>query len=366
MTLRSVLFGSSPEKRLAKELKEFYTFAEEHPDDMRVHLRIADALMKLGQHQKAVEQYIHAAGLYEANKLSQIAAAIYKQVLSIDPDQINTYHTLVDLYRRDGVIGDAVTTYERLARHYCERGLKDQVIDTLEKMFSIDPQSVYVKKKIARFYAEKKLAPVSVDEHSHGLDWELSDAITSGKAVQQSSNQQIDAFFDLGAALQDELESGAAVLEQVSSSAGESYTETLAGFDEILREIRQEGSAPGEQDDSLYHYNLGTAFHKIGRYDEAIEELSKALDDPLRRTDCYLMLAACAREQKLYGDAITYIKKGLRDKALTGHKENALYYEMAVTYKMKGRMRKAQKLFKKVCAADSDFREVKRELAEVS
>jgi hypothetical protein len=39
---------------------------------------------------------------------------------------------------------------------------------------------------------------------------------------------------------------------------------------------------------------------------------------------------------------------------------------MAVTYKMKGRLRKAHRLFKKIYDADCEFREVKRELAEVS
>jgi len=366
MKLRSLLFGASPEKRLVNELNAFYAFAEEHPDDMRVHLRIADVLMKLGQRHKAIEQYIHAAELYEAHKLSQIAAAIYKQVLSIDPEQINTYHTLAALYRKEGIVGDAVATYEKLARHYCDRGVKDQVIETLEKMFSVDPQSVYVKKKIAKFYAEKKIAPVSIDEHSHGLDWELSDAITSGQTCHQKSNQQVETFFDLGAALQDELETGATALEHVSEAEGKECADSLAGFDEIFREIRHEGSAPGGQDDALYHYNLGTAFHKIGRYDEAIEELTKALEDPLRSTDSYLMLSACARELKLYGDAIRYINKGLRNKSLTAEKKNALYYEMAITYKMKGRVRKAHKLFKKIYEADSGFREVKQELAEVS
>jgi len=43
-----------------------------------------------------------------------------------------------------------------------------------------------------------------------------------------------------------------------------------------------------------------------------------------------------------------------------------LDYERAVTYKKKGKLRKAQKLFKVIHKTDSAFREVKRELAEVS
>lgn len=366
MTLRSMLFGTSPQKGLVKELNGLYAFAEEHPDDIRVHLRIADVLMKLGERHKALEQYIHAAERYEANKFFQIAAAIYKQVLCIDPEQIAIYHTLAALYRKEGIIGDAVSTYEKLARHFYDKGLKDQVVETLEKMISVDPQSVYVKKKIARFYAEKKIAPVSIDKHAHGLDWELSTPITGAAPFPRKNTQSADTFFDLGAALQDDLEAGSAAMENRCTAPEAVPDKTLSGFEEIFKEIRQEGAAPGEQDDSLYHFNLGTAFHRIGRYDDAMEELNKALADHARSSDCYLMLAACAREKRMFADAIQYLKKGLQDKSLTPEKKIALTYEMAVTYKMKGRVRKAHKLFKKIHASHSDFRDVKQELAGVS
>jgi tetratricopeptide (TPR) repeat protein len=367
MKLSGLFFKSAPDKKLVHELNELYVFAEQHPDDIRVHLRIADVLLKMGQRQKAVEQYLHAAELYEANGLCQIAAAIYRQVISIDPEQINTYHALSDLYRREGIIGDAVATCEKLARHYCDRGMREKVTETLELMFSIDPQSIYVKKKIAQFYAEKRIAPESVDDTSHGMDWELSDAVTGGRLTQPAcSEQPAGAFFDLGAALEGDWGSEVSDMERADIADGDDDRVTVAGFEEIFKEIRQEGSAASGQDNSLYHYNLGTAYHKIGRYDEAEEELTKAMENPLRSTDCHLMLAACARERSLFKDAIRYLKKGLKNKDLTLEKKIALYYEMAVTYKMKGKTRKAQRLFKKIYDADSDFREVKRELAEVS
>jgi lipopolysaccharide biosynthesis regulator YciM len=68
----------------------------------------------------------------------------------------------------------------------------------------------------------------------------------------------------------------------------------------------------------------------------------------------------------LFRDAIRYVKKGLKRKDLSHEKKIALQYEMAITYKMKGNVRKARKLFRSIHDADSGFREVKRELAEVS
>jgi tetratricopeptide (TPR) repeat protein len=322
--------------------------------------------MKLGQRHKAIDEYLHAAESYEVSNSLQISAAIYNQIVQIDPDQINVYHTLVALYRREGKVGDAVATYEKLARYYYDQGLKNDVIKTLDKMVSLDPDSVYVKKKIAKFYAEKKMASPSKEITLPFAEWELADPITTGEpAPQERLPQDKPSFFDLGAALADDLITEESELKHMDSTEGDDGN-AMPGFDEIFNEIQQTQPASDDRSESLFHYNLGTAYQKIGRIDDAIDELKKASEDPARTVDCCLRLAVCAREQNMFSEALTYLKKGLRHKDLSPPKKLALDYEMAVTYKMKGKLRKAQRLFKQIHKTDSAFREVKRELAEVS
>ncbi len=163
------------------ELNEYYQFAEEHPDDSRVHLRIAEELMKLGKNGKAIEEYMYAAEGYEASNLSQISAAIYKQILQIDPGQINVYQTLADVHLKEGFLGDAIATYERLASYYYNQGMKDEAIKTLEKMVAVDPDSLYIKKKIDIFCSERQFEAQDEETKSSDEDWELIDPITSSK-----------------------------------------------------------------------------------------------------------------------------------------------------------------------------------------
>ena len=363
MKLFSLFNANQSQKKLTNELNEYYAFAEQKPDDIRVHLRIADVLMKLGQKYKAIEEYIHAAESYEANNLYQISAAIYNQILQIDPDQINVYTALADLYCRQGIVGDAIATYEKLARYYYDHGSKDDAMKILEKMVSLDPKSVYVKKKIAKFYSEKN---IESSTGTHYVNWELSDPVTSGvNPSEQNVSHEGDSFFDLGSALEDEfitVEESFQDLEDVD----ESNVDAMPGFDDIFREIKQNESGQGDEQNSLLHYNLGTAFQKTGRFDEAIDELNMAAEDPARALDCYLRLAVCFREKDMFKESLQFLKKGLNSKDLPPEKELSFHYETAVTYKKQGKARKAQKIFKKISKTDSDFREVRSELAEES
>ena len=363
MKLFSMFSGNQSQKKLTNELNEYYAFAEQNPDDIRVHLRIADVLMKLGQKYKAIEEYIHAAESYQASNLFQISAAIYNQILQIDPDQINVYTALADLYCRQGIVGDAIATYEKLARYYYDHGSKDDAMKILEKMVSLDPKSVYVKKKIAKFYSEKN---IESSTGTHYVNWELSDPVTSGvNPSEQNVSHEGDSFFDLGSALEDEFMT---VEEPFQAPEGvdESQVETMPGFDDIFKEIKQNESGQDDAQNSLLHYNLGTAFQKTGRFDEAIDELTKAAEDPTRALDSYLRLAVCFREKDMFKKSLQYLKKGLNSKDLPPDKELAFNYKTAVTYKKQGKARKAQKIFKKIYKTDSDFREVRSEMAEES
>lgn len=359
-------FAGSPKKKLMNELSEYYKIAEEHPDDTRVHLRIAEVLMKMGSRGKAIEEYMYAAEGYEANNLSQISAAIYKQILQIDPGQINVYQTLVDVHLKEGFLGDAIATYERLASYYYNLGMKDEAIKTLEKMIAIDPDSVYIKKKIEMFCSERELEPQGEETKFPGGDWELFDPVTSGKKHdQQILNKKGGEFYDLEAALQDDFITEEDAIQELKVIADDVDTSKL-GLDEVFNEIQHHESEDLEQDNPLFHYNLGVAFQKVGRFDEAIDEMKKALEDPKRGADCFLRLAMCSREKNLMGDALRYLKKGLSTENLSESKMIELQYELALAYKKRGKRKKALKIFKHIHDIDSTFREVEKELDEAA
>ena len=65
-------------------------------------------------------------------------------------------------------------------------------------------------------------------------------------------------------------------------------------------------------------------------------------------------------------EALRCLKKGLHDDDLSEEKRVELKYEQALAYKEKGKNRKARKIFNEVYEIDSTFRDVVKELEEVS
>ena len=61
MKVLGLRLSSSPQEKLTNELNEYYRIAEENPDDNKVHLRIAEVLMKMGEKKKAIEEYLYPA-----------------------------------------------------------------------------------------------------------------------------------------------------------------------------------------------------------------------------------------------------------------------------------------------------------------
>jgi lipopolysaccharide biosynthesis regulator YciM len=65
-------------------------------------MRVGDLQLKRGQADKAIESYAQVAEIFSASGFDAKAVAIYKQILRIDPAQLEAHTRLGDLYRTSG------------------------------------------------------------------------------------------------------------------------------------------------------------------------------------------------------------------------------------------------------------------------
>ena len=102
--------------QLNKAIKEYQKQIEASLKDKRLHLKLGDLYLKNGEKEKAVDEYLKAGELHAEEDLNIQATAIYKKVVSIDPEHIEALHRMGTLYVKEGFLGNAKSCYERISQ----------------------------------------------------------------------------------------------------------------------------------------------------------------------------------------------------------------------------------------------------------
>jgi predicted Zn-dependent protease len=68
-------------KSSEKTLDEYLQLAKNEPDNIGVHMKIADLYLKKGKKEEAIKEYLYSAENYAKEELYQLTMSIYKTVL---------------------------------------------------------------------------------------------------------------------------------------------------------------------------------------------------------------------------------------------------------------------------------------------
>jgi len=95
----------------------------------------------------------------------------------------------------------------------------------------------------------------------------------------------------------------------------------------------------------------------MGLFDEAINELRQASEDPSRKVACFILQSACLREK---GDVATAesLLRSLLKPGLSLDDSCSVKYDLALTCEAVGKRDEATTLLAEIDAAKPDFRDV--------
>lgn len=102
--------------QIKKAIQECLKKLEKAPGDRRLRLKLGDLYLKNGEKEKAVNEYLKAADLNAEEELNFRAIAIYKKIVSIDPEHIGAFHKIAKLYLEQDLLGDARVCYEKILK----------------------------------------------------------------------------------------------------------------------------------------------------------------------------------------------------------------------------------------------------------
>jgi tetratricopeptide (TPR) repeat protein len=153
-----------------KALAEYQKLVKLDPKDSKLRLEIGDAHRRWGQVDEAVDTYRRVAEQYMAEGFDARAVAVFKQILNLDPDRLDAYAPLAELYERMGLNAEALAALQTAADGYHRQGKKSEALDLLRKMANADPSNTRSRIKVADLLRQEGKAADAATEYQLAAD----------------------------------------------------------------------------------------------------------------------------------------------------------------------------------------------------
>jgi tetratricopeptide (TPR) repeat protein len=289
-----------------------------NPDDANIFREIGSLYEKMGKKDKAFDFYWKAMDQYGEQEFYQNATAIAQILLRSGADKLDIKVEIAELYKKQGLIGDAVSTYEELAELYRRDGDFDGVFENFKKIINLTPKAVSIRLKLVEIYENKNMIDEAIAELHEVMsiykeqgrvddveETEARIAKISGKEKEVEVGEEKRVVFEQEVTGLGEEESAEEVLEEAVKSQTivhdleEFLDEEVEGEEEVgeevagtieheLKQLSEEGyivlEAPGtkEIEESISGWddwiNLAELYLSVGSEEDAIEYYNKAAE----------------------------------------------------------------------------------------
>ncbi len=103
----------------------------------------------------AIRCYRSVADHYGKQGFAQKAIAVYNKISKLDPESVEVWQRLAELYKQKGSVGDARFHYQRVADHYEKAGKKIEALAIWKEIALLDPTDTAAYLSLADSYVEE-------------------------------------------------------------------------------------------------------------------------------------------------------------------------------------------------------------------
>jgi tetratricopeptide (TPR) repeat protein len=132
-----------------RALEEFARVVQEDPSDTRTWLKLAEMHVRRGALAEARDIYLRTAEIYIAQGFLPKAVTVYKSVLRLMPALPQVRIQLGELYRRMGLVSDALGELEMAARELLQAGRSADALPALRRIVELHPDNVVSRIRLA-------------------------------------------------------------------------------------------------------------------------------------------------------------------------------------------------------------------------
>ncbi len=153
-----------------KAIKDYLKAVADDDKDVRIWLKIGDLYAKINKRDEAVEVYQKVARFYSDQGFYLKAVAVFKQILKLDPRLIQVNIKLAELYKQLGLLSDAMVQYEAVAAQLGREGKSKEALAAIKQIVELDPDNVDNRTKLAELYSRENMNREAIDEFARAAE----------------------------------------------------------------------------------------------------------------------------------------------------------------------------------------------------
>ena len=167
--------------RLDAAIAEYVRVVEEHPRDWNSANALGDLYARAGQADQAAAQYGRIAEHLTREGFYPKAAALYKKLLKVRPDDEETQLQLAEISARQGLLLDAKSYFSAVVARRRGRGDRAGSAEIVIRLGSLDPADID-----ARMAAASTVAEMGDEEAAAGRFREIHDDLTAKGRLEEA------------------------------------------------------------------------------------------------------------------------------------------------------------------------------------
>jgi len=148
-----------------RAIREYERILKEDPKDIKIRQKLGDIYAREDKKAEAIAEYNYVAKYYSDDGFHLRAIAVFKQILKLDPSQIQVNLKLAELYHKQNLLGDSIKQYQLVYSHYERKGETRKALDTLSTMAEMTPENLSLRLKLADAYYQSGYEDRGIEEY---------------------------------------------------------------------------------------------------------------------------------------------------------------------------------------------------------
>ncbi len=145
-------------------IEEYKKIVEENPSDWGTVTLIGDLYVKTGRIKDGIRQFIRVADYYKMQGFYDKAIAAYNRVYRLDPSDKEIAMALADLYEKRGLSSQARSLYLEIAERHMMAGRTKEALEIYKRVVELDKGNIKTRSLLVELYKKEKMIKEAVEE----------------------------------------------------------------------------------------------------------------------------------------------------------------------------------------------------------